>query len=105
MLFNCNYLYKIYYTFKKKFKYIIIIKKEKNIISNNNKICSYNNISILDVWNNQRLQIKILMFYKVVDRKNVFRALYRLISNLNRLIIPLNKLELLDQSFYYANMI
>lgn len=29
-LFNCNYLYRIYYVFKRTFKYVLVIKKPKN---------------------------------------------------------------------------
>lgn len=52
ILSNCNYLCKIYYTFKKVFKCTIVIKKEKIAIGNNNKIKRHGNINILNIWNN-----------------------------------------------------
>lgn len=53
ILSSYNFLYKIYYTLKKEFRYIIIVKKEKNIIGDNDKICVYSNISTLDEQDNQ----------------------------------------------------
>ena len=50
ILFICKYLlYKANYIFNNKFKYIVIIKKKKNIIDNNNKIYIYNNINIKNI--------------------------------------------------------
>lgn len=49
ILYNCNHLYKIYYAFKKKSGYIIVVKKEKDIISDNAKIHAYNKVSISNI--------------------------------------------------------
>lgn len=45
ILFVCNHLYKIYYAFIKESRYIIVIKKEKNIIYNKDEIYVYSNVS------------------------------------------------------------
>lgn len=52
ILFGYNHLYKIYYTFKKKFKCFIDIKKEKEAKNTNDNIYMYNNMSIPDLWGN-----------------------------------------------------
>lgn len=53
ILFGYNYLYRIYYAFKKQSRYFVVIKKEKNAKSVNNKIYAKNNINILDLQDNQ----------------------------------------------------
>lgn len=52
ILSNCNHLCGIYYTCIKKFK-CIVVKKRKNAIEDNEKICTYKNISILNIQPNQ----------------------------------------------------
>lgn len=40
-----NHLCRIYYTVKKEFKCVIVVKKEKDVISDKNKIYVYSNMS------------------------------------------------------------
>lgn len=49
ILFDYNYLCKIYYIFKKKSRYFVIIKKEKDAKDINSEIYAQNNISTLDL--------------------------------------------------------
>lgn len=45
MLFIYNHLYRTEYFFQKESKYIVVIKKEKNTMSNKGEIYIYNNMS------------------------------------------------------------
>lgn len=46
-----------------------IIKIENNLNNNINIIYVYSNISTLDIKSNQKLQIKILISYKIIRRE------------------------------------
>ncbi len=43
----------IYYVFKKEFRYMVVIKKENNTISNNGEIYTYSNMSKKSIQSNQ----------------------------------------------------
>lgn len=49
ILYGCNYLYGIYYAFKKESKCSIVIRKEKNTKSDNGKIFALNNVVTWDL--------------------------------------------------------
>ena len=55
ILFDYNHLCKIYYTFKKEFRYAVVVKKEKNVIDDNCEIYIYSNMGTLDLQGNQWL--------------------------------------------------
>ncbi len=49
----CNYLCRIYYTFKKESRCMIVIKNEKGIRGNKAEICAHNNVNKKSAQSNQ----------------------------------------------------
>lgn len=45
ILLVCNQSYGIKYVLKKEFRWVIVVKKEKDAMDNNNEICAYSNMS------------------------------------------------------------
>ncbi len=49
----CKHLCRIYYTFKKEFRCVVVVEKEKDERGNKNEICAYSNVSEKSAQGNQ----------------------------------------------------
>ncbi len=65
----CKHLYRIYYAFKKKSRYVVGLEKEKDAKDDKGEVCAHSNMSGKSAQGNQSLQIKILMPRRVIERE------------------------------------
>ncbi len=64
-----KHLCRIYYAFKKEFRYVVVLEKEKDVKGDKGEVCAYSNVSGKSAQGNQLLQIGILTPRRVIERE------------------------------------